>query len=206
VGGHIELVVGRQRRVGEVWKIVRAPFEQAREVAERQLDASDIDVYLVDAPDECIPEWGLGGSAYGPHALVLCVDPDHEISAQNLFSTLVHEMHHVMRWRGPGCGSSLGDRLVSEGLAVAFEEECVGAVPMYGQGELSGEHCSLAVAALGEDPADEARWFFGGADLPRWFGYRFGYEVVSEQVRTCGLSAAELVHEPAATFWLGRSA
>src|SRR5439155_1149655 len=81
VGGRVELVVGGQARMREVLKIVQGPFEQARDIAQRQLGAADIDVHLVDAPDECIPEWGLGGYAYGPHSIVLAVGRDQDILA-----------------------------------------------------------------------------------------------------------------------------
>lgn len=197
----MELVAGNRQALRDVLALITGPFEQARDVAQRRLGADDIEVHVVDAPDECIPEWGLGGYAYGPHAIVLAVDPEHDIDPVNVFSTLVHELHHVMRWRGPGCGTSLGERLISEGLALVFEEECSGAVPLYAQGQLSDEERSRAVAALDEDPANESRWFFGGAEFPRWFGYRFGWEVVSAQTARRGVNAADLVLEPAAAFW-----
>ncbi|HET7357778.1 MAG TPA: DUF2268 domain-containing putative Zn-dependent protease, partial [Nocardioidaceae bacterium] len=157
-------------------------------------------IHILDAPDECIPEWGIGGSAYGPRSIVLAVDPDHQIRASDVYSTLVHEMHHAMRWRGPGCGSTLGERLVSEGLAQVFEQECTGRVPMYAAGDVSSEHRAAAVAALHEDPADEGRWFFGAADIPRWFGYRLAYDLVRSWMDARGGSAAALVQEPAETF------
>ncbi len=94
--------------------------------AER-LDAGDVAVHLVDAPDECIPEWGIVGTTWGPHCVVLAVDPDHAADPEHVFSTLVHEVHHAMRWRGPGCGTSLRERLVTEGLAQAFEADCTAA-------------------------------------------------------------------------------
>jgi uncharacterized protein YjaZ len=176
------------------------PFEKARQMCSDRLGATGIDVHVLDAPDECIPEWGIGGFTYGPHTIVLAVDPDHDIDATTIFSTLVHEMHHAIRWRGPGCGTTLGERLVSEGLAQVFESECTGRVPRYAQGEIRQEHRALALAAIREDPADDGRWFFGAADVPRWFGYRLGYSIVEERTNACGRDAAEMVHEPAAVF------
>lgn len=182
-------------------RVIEEPFARAVEICAARLDASDIEIHLVDAPDECIPEWGLGGSTYGPRSILLAVDPDHRIEGEHVFSTLVHEIHHAMRWRGPGCGTTLAERLVSEGLAQTFEAECSGAVPLYAAGEVLQEHLALAVGALDEDPADEGRWFFGADDLPRWLGYRLGYQVVSKRVAALGSNAAALVCEPAATFF-----
>lgn len=183
-----------------MFRVVEKPFARAVEMCVVRLGAGDIEVHLVDAPDECIPEWGLGGSTYGPRSIVLAVDPDHGIEGEHVFSTLVHEIHHAMRWRGPGCGSTLVERLVSEGLAQTFEAECSGVVPLYAAGEVTQEQLALAVGAFDEEPVDEGRWFFGAGDLPRWFGYRFGYQLVSERVAALGSDAAALVNEPAATF------
>lgn len=105
-----------------------------------------------------------------------------------------------MRWRGPGCGSTLRERLVSEGLAQTFEAECTGVVPLYAEAEVTDEHLALAHATLDEDPAKDGRWFFGAGDLPRWLGYRLGYRIVSERVAAMGSNAAALVNEPAETF------
>lgn len=196
----IELVSGNAGRTQRVLPSLVEPFKQAREACVEHLGAEGIEIHVIDAPDECIPEWGLGGSAYGPHSVVLAVDPDRQIRPPDVFSTLVHEMHHVMRWRGPGCGSTLGERLVSEGLAQVFEQDCTGRLPMYAAGGVSPEHRALAVAALHEDPANDGRWFFGAADLPRWFGYRLGYGIVKSWIDSRGGSAAEMVHEPAETF------
>jgi uncharacterized protein YjaZ len=57
---------------------------------------------------------------------------------------------------------------------------------------------------LHEEPADEGRWFFGSAELPRWFGYRLGYEAVRAALETLGSDAADMVTEPSETFerWL----
>jgi uncharacterized protein YjaZ len=103
---------------------------------------------VVDAPDECIPEVGLGGSTYGPHSIVLAVDPDRDIRPSDVLSTLVHEIHHAMRWRGSGCGSSLAERLVSEGLAQVFEFECTGQVPLYAQGDIGPNQRAKVIADL----------------------------------------------------------
>ena len=88
----------------------------------------------------------------------------------------------------------------SEGLAQAFEAGCTGEVPLYAQGTPEPSHRQLAFAALGQDPANDGRWFFGSADLPRWFGYQLGYELVTKQLPGLNRSAAQLVAEPAATL------
>lgn len=90
--------------------------------------------------------------------------------------------------------------MVFEGLAQTFEAECAGVVPLYVEGEVLAEHITLVMAALDEDPANEARWFFGAGDLPRWLGYRLGRRLVSERFAAWARTPTALVDEPAETF------
>lgn len=195
-----ELLVPSAARMRPVTDGVQEGFVRALAICQRELQVNSVAVHVIDAPDDCIPEWGLGGSTFSPHTIVLAVDPHHDIDPAHVYSTLVHEFHHAMRWRGPGCGTSLGDRLVSEGLAQAFEADCTGEAPLYARGIPVPSHRQLAMAALDEDPANDGRWFFGAADLPRWLGYQLGYELVTKQLPGLHRSAAQLVAEPAATF------
>ena len=195
-----ELVIGSSLATRPALDVVRESFDRAVELCAARLGADDVAVHVVDAPEECIPEWGLGATTYGPHSVVLSIDPDHDIDPVHVVSTLTHEIHHAIRWRGPGCGSALGERLVTEGLAQVFEEECVGAAPMYAVGDVSEADLALATASADEDPADEGRWFFGAGDLPRWWGYRVGHHLVAVRLAELGLDPAEAVHEPATTF------
>lgn len=200
----IELVAGSAPRMRRVVREIAEPFREASAVCQTRLHAGDIEVHVMDAPDEVIPEWGLGGYSYGPHSVLLAVDPERLLEPLNVLSTLVHEIHHVVRWRTQGPGSSLRERLVAEGLAEVFEEEATGRRPFYAEGGVPRDERALAIEHLEEEPADEGRWFFGNTDLPRWFGYRLGYEVVKTAVATLGLDAATMVAEPSSTFdrWL----
>ena len=195
-----ELLMGQGERLRKARPIIQEAFHEAADVSADRLGAADITIHVVDAPDEVIPEWGVGGYTYGPHSVVLSVDPDHDIESADVLSTLVHEIHHAMRWRGPGPGTSLGERLVTEGLAQVFEVEATGLLPLYAHGDVVPEHRALALARLDEDPADEGLWFFGRGALPRWFGYRLAFAIVSNDVLARNSSAAALLHEPAATF------
>jgi hypothetical protein len=168
----VELVTGRGERAQEVRRRLDVPFDGARDVCVERIGAEGIEIHVVDAPDECIPELGLGGYTFGPRSIVLAVDPDKLLRESDVYST----------------------------LAQAFEHECTGRVPIYAQGGVSPEHRALALAALGEDPATEGRWFFGAADLPRWFGYRLGYVIVKDWLESQDRDAADAVHEPAESF------
>jgi hypothetical protein len=85
--------------------LISAAFESSARPTRDLLGAEGIDVLFIDAPGGVIPEWGIGGSTYGPHVIVVAVDPEFPgLSEEHLVSTLVHEFHHAMRWRGPGAG------------------------------------------------------------------------------------------------------
>ena len=176
---------------------IRSAYDSAVGLAEVALGLTALDVAVLDAPGEAIPDWGVGGYTFGAHSVVVALDPAVELDEDRLLATLVHEFHHVMRWRGPGCGSSLGERVVSEGLAMLFEEEVLGRPSEFALQAVSAEHERLALTHLGDDPADEARWFFGGEALPRWLGYSLGYRWARAYCQERGTSAADQVATPA---------
>jgi hypothetical protein len=49
--------------------IVTGALDSSPAHASTLLNANDIDVLIVDAPDETIPEWGVGGYTWGPHVM-----------------------------------------------------------------------------------------------------------------------------------------
>lgn len=172
---------------------VRASFEYSVDLTEPLIGLCDLDVAVLDAPESAIPAWGVGGYTYGPHVVLLALHPAMEGTQQRLVATLVHEFHHVMRWLGPGWGSSLRERLVSEGLAMLFEEEVLGEPSEFATQTIEAEHIGLAIQHLDEEPADEQRWFFPGRDVPLWFGYTLGYRWAKDYATESSSSAARLV-------------
>jgi hypothetical protein len=95
----IELVAGSALRTRTAVRAFEEPFNEAVAACSARLQAEAIEVHLIEAPDEVIPEWGLGGYTYGPHTVVIAVDPDHVLDPRHVFSTVVHEIHHAMRSR-----------------------------------------------------------------------------------------------------------
>ena len=88
---------------------------------------------------------------------------------------VVHELHHALRWDAVGYGRTLGEAIVSEGLAGRFVQELFG-----GEGEpwdraLTEEQFAALLPRLRQELKaeryDHAAWFFGRGDLPRWAGY-----------------------------------
>ena len=169
-------------------------FDFAEKQARRLLGLSQVEVLFIDAPTQAIPEWGVGGTTWGPHVIVVAIDPKFDLQKIQLEATLVHEFHHAMRWRGPGCEGNLAQMLVSEGLATLFEVEVCQVEPPWARIELSERDIQRANDSLTQTEASQGAWFFGTHDIPRSFGYTYGYQRCKNYSESSGLSAADLVN------------
>ncbi len=173
--------------------VVNEAFEVARKSAKNLLGVEGVDVIVIDEPEMTIPEWGVGGYTYGPHTIVVALDPAVAVEGLNIERTLVHEFHHTMRWRGPGCGGSLGQMLVSEGLAVLFEEEVFGEAPFFGRVGISDKEIAAARAELHDPTFSQKKWFFGNEGIIFAFGYTYGYQICKVYADATGRRASELI-------------
>lgn len=162
---------------------------------------------VVKAGTFVIPEKGHVGWAPEPGIIYLTVDPNHQSLHQNANNSLermfAHELHHCARWDGPGYGMTLGEVLVSEGLAGHFVQEIYGpplepweSVP----GPVLRLHLAEAQAEWDSRDYEHSRWFFGSRDLPRWLGYSLGFQIVDRYLAETGASAAGQAHFAAAGF------
>ncbi|KSV89048.1 DUF2268 domain-containing putative Zn-dependent protease [Sinorhizobium sp. GL28] len=172
-------------------QILRQVDETAERVGARVPaadSAAPIDIVVENRPGETIPELGVAGSCYRRGLVCLTLDPDNEnfhasLAAGELRRMLTHELHHSFRHATCGYGSKLGEALVTEGLADAFDVEING-----GDGHpwnhaiAAGDWADLLERAERELWAvgyDHAGWFFGcDRALPRWAGYTIGYHLV----------------------------
>jgi hypothetical protein len=136
-----------------------------------------------------IPAYGVGAHAHGKGRIAIMLAPQHPRFADpergdRLASVLAHEWHHIARARGPGYGLTLGESLVSEGLAQCFEVEMGYPLPPYAvalDDETLGAFADSARDYLDEEDYDHSAWFFGRADEPAFpshGGYSLGYALV----------------------------
>jgi hypothetical protein len=140
-----------------------------------------------------IPEIGVGGFTNPATVDVFTtIDSTPPGGLKTALETWVpplvaHELHHSSRIRtGPGYGKTLGEALVSEGLADHFAPEAFPDTPPQPwdnalsndqEAELWRKAQSILDVPGGYN---HQAWFFGGgaAGLPRWSGYTLGYRIV----------------------------
>lgn len=177
---------------------INAAFNDGVGALVHKLKADQIDIIFLYAPEWTIPELGVGANSPGPYNLYVRLDPDFKnLKPEDIFLSIIHEGHHCMRWRKPGYGTSLGEAMVSEGLATLFEEEISGKPPIYSQVKITDLEIEKAKRYINKKTYDHAEWFFGSKKVQRWFGYTYGYQLCKAYSAKTGRKAAELVHTDA---------
>lgn len=164
------------------------------------IDRVDVIVGYSD-PAWAIPAWGIGGFSHGKGRISITVAPQHPRfgdpeRSERLAAILAHELHHIARARLTGYGSTLGEALVSEGLAQCFEIE-IGCPPPPYAVALSGDALTaFALRArehLTASDYDHDAWFFGRRGephFPKHGGYTLGYVLVKAWLAREGKTAA----------------
>ena len=175
-----------------------AALDAALRLASECFEVTDVDVCFYADADAVIPEWAVGGYTDGPHLVRVAFDPIRVPGHNEVVSTILHELHHALRWRHTTLDTDLADMLVSEGLAVLFESTLVGASPNYARAPLETRHVRDAAESLAEAPCDTSKWFFGGGSPPRSFGYALGLRVCELYASATGATMRELLVAPTA--------
>ncbi|MDD9900717.1 MAG: DUF2268 domain-containing putative Zn-dependent protease [Alphaproteobacteria bacterium] len=167
----------------------------------------ELTVSFHHAPDLTIPGEHIGG--YCPDSLNVHIYLDTEYAGisnvlQHMMrKTLAHEYHHACRWGNPGYGETLGEEIVSEGLADIFSLEAFpGDAPPWCTALNVQQTKALlekATPLLDRRDHNHADWFFGnGADCSHWGAYTLGYFLVSNYLGVHQeKTASSLVHTPA---------
>lgn len=154
----------------------------------------NVDVVIYDNPEGIIPEIGIGGYAPNEHLIFISLDPQFSTFQQaidkELKRTLAHELHHTLRWRGPGYGETLFEALITEGLADHFDMEVNNLnTPEPWDIALNDEQLA-AIKAKAQKEFDNKNynhneWFFGSKEknIPRWAGYTLGFKLVADYLK-----------------------
>ncbi|MEP3112154.1 DUF2268 domain-containing putative Zn-dependent protease [Nisaea sp.] len=163
-----------------------------------------------------IPERGHTGFV-NEELVTLWLAPEHPKLTKNigepLARTVAHEMNHVMRFRAVDGPKTLGDTLVSEGLAGQFVKELFGNEPELWEQALSRSELRQYIELAKENFESSAsyrpngndldlyEWMLGKGSLPLRLGYTLGYEIVGQYPEDHpNHSASGLLDQPSADF------
>jgi hypothetical protein len=168
-----------------------------------------IEIAVEVNPEMTIPEIGVGGFA-DPRTgnVTLSVDPSRvdlrHVLETWIPDTVAHELHHSSRVRvGPGYGVTLGQAIVSEGLADRFSYEVFPHTPPKPWDHAltkAQEHTFWLQARplLNSRGYSFSDWFFGSGGKPRWGGFTLGYDITGRYLTEHHQTPSDAVTTPAA--------
>lgn len=197
---------------GMLDRIVTCLEAASAEIAPR-LGLGRVDVVVAPTPKSwLVPGWNLNAYAHGIARLTIGVGTQ-ELEAwtpswsEQLRTTLAHELHHILRFRGPGPHDTLGANLLAEGLAQCFQEQVGCATPNYAlavRGPRLSTLAGLAREGWFGTAYNHGRWFYGDRSDPAWpwsGGYSLGYELVRRYLAATGTTASEAAALSANDDW-----
>ena len=174
------------------------------------MPVEDLLIRIRVAPNNVIPEIGLGGFNPSEKEIIISFDPNFPDLPQSISNELgpqiAHEMHHAKRRRFTGYGSTLFEASVTEGLADCFTMEVMGIAPPIWSVSLSGteldDWINTARDTWNDNPYNHGKWFLGTtSDVPRWAGYAIGYKLVKDFLAdNPSRNPSDLFDEPASSF------
>ncbi len=177
---------------------------------DRVLSIDDLVIRFVENAQLVIPEIGIGGFNPNESEVIIALD----VKVNDLETTLVaellpmlaHEIHHAMRRRIVGYGSTLLQAAVSEGLADHFSIEITGMNPPLWSRAIAGADLNQWIRTASTDWNDRSyshdAWFRGtDPNIPRWAGYSIGFKLVQDYLlNNPQRLPSNLVGEPASSF------
>lgn len=179
---------------------IRQASRDAVAQASDHADLPDFDL-VVRAHQDRSADGAVQGQCPAPGVIEIALTPDR-FDPAHFARALVRQMAHLIRREGPGYGKSLGEVLVSEGLAGHFVLQVMGGPPdavdavRPAQGVMRQSMNEWA-----RRDYDHSRWFQGKGDLRRGTGNSLGHRLIAEHLaQNPGDSAASLAAASADPF------
>ncbi|MCF8480086.1 MAG: DUF2268 domain-containing protein [Rhodospirillum sp.] len=177
------------------WRMaITSEIERAHGALSRVMTPPRLDILLQRREGETIPEVGMVGFAFHGALFSMVFDPDNPNFETSLGDGAVtrqvlHEVHHCLRMGGPGYGRTLGECMVSEGLAGQFVRHLLGTPPEPWEQAVPPETFAALwpdADLLGSTRFDHGAWFLGAGAYPRWLVYSMGYWLVGRWLEAIG--------------------
>ena len=132
-------------------------------------------LYLRDIKDYSIDDKYPGGHTYNQHESMIAL-PSWRVDRKLVLSTIAHELHHLARWQHAGYGVTLGEAILSEGIATLYESQVSDWSPPWSQASLNSTLIKKALREWDSDTYNHFDWFFEG-EFGRWVGYTIGFQM-----------------------------
>ena len=191
-------------------ELIRDICVQSVSAIASRMPIDDLSIIINSNLSLVIPEIGLGGYNPDANTVIIAIDSrlndiDEAISNE-FFGLLAHEMHHAVRRRSVGYGTTLLEAMVTEGLADHFSVEVASvSTPIWSRAltqQQINDLTDMASQTWLQNGYNHNDWFFGnGVDIPRWAGYTIGFELVKDYLKNNpGTLPSQLHDEPADSF------
>lgn len=135
-------------------------------------------LYIRDIPGLNIDGKYPLGHCYNRHEAMISI-PTWAVGSldmHQLTASIYHELHHMARWQNVGYGTTLGEAILSEGIATYYEELMSGWTPPWAKVTVTKAMRRAAVREWDSDTYNHNEWFFEGKH-GKWAGYAIGYEL-----------------------------
>ena len=142
------------------------------------LPAGEYALYIRDLKEYSIDNKYPGGHTYNPFESMVAL-PSWNFNHADIEAVVAHELHHLARWHYTGYGLSLGEAVISEGLASLYEEEISNIKPAWAKAKVDKESLQKLIKDWNDKNYNHAEWFFDGK-YGRWFGYSVGYRIAKQ--------------------------
>ncbi len=214
----VDLAIIGDEQMNEIVAMINRASKKAIKVATAKLKnfnfGQPVHIVVVNDPNLVIPEDGVGGSTIHSGLIFIYVHPDN-VTENALFTTICHELFHAKRYT---ILKEIDNRpiaaFISEGLAVAFEEEVRNKKKketFFLRTITERQQTTKFIKIVEADFFDkDFEWdknyhslFFTGnrqKGLPRWAGYEIGYFLTQQYMAKTGKTASELVGEKPERF------
>lgn len=124
-----------------------------------------------------------------------------------IFWVLCHELCHVRRYDGQGCGKTLFDAIIFEGLADNFAFQMTGTKPLYDKYKDTKKLLTTAEKYYDTNDYNYQNWFHNGIkdlQIPKLAGYQIGWHIVQDYLEKHHLKASDVVLRQSRFFGLTR--
>lgn len=177
--------------------------QASRDAVARVSDHADLPDFdlVVRAQQDRSADGAVQGHCPAPGVVEIALTPDR-FDGAHFTRALVRQMAHLVRWEGPGYGKSLGEALVSEGLAGHFVLQVLGGPPDAWDNVRPAQAAARqAMNEWARRDYDHGRWFAGKGDLRKGTGNSLGHRLIGEHLaQGPGDSATTLLTAPAEPF------